>query len=267
MEIMKTIAQPIGDLAIWLEETYQVEASETIAKWHELTGMKITLKDGKVSHDEVQSLNVDSTKNGKSKKIPKTKDVCQHIFLSGQKVGEQCTTKPKGGGASYCSAHRPKESVKSTKSAKTPKKKEVKKVEKIDSEFGSDSEQEEKPVKVSKEPKKSTKKEKVVEQPKPVIDDDMTSDSDGEPISRAVKYSEAYMDEREANLDKEKYRKKPKPVVPVVESDDDLSEPQKPVKPLLKKKALKNGPVKPSKKAYDTDEETLDKDLNLSDDD
>lgn len=272
MEIMKTIAQPIGELAVWLEETYQVEASETIAKWHELTGMKITIKEsGEVSHDEVQSLNVDSTKNVKSKKIPKTKDVCQHIFLSGQKVGEQCTTKPKGG-ASYCSAHRPKDSVKSTKEAKTPKRKEVKKVEKIDSEFGSDSEQEEKPVKVSKEPKKSTKKEKVVpkEQPKPVIDDDdMTSDSDGEPISRAVKYSEAYMDEREANLDKEKYRKKPKPVVAplVVESDDDLSEPQKPVKPLLKKKNLKNGPVKPSKKAYDTDEETLDKDLNLSDDD
>jgi hypothetical protein len=268
MEIMKTIAQPIGELAIWFEETYQVEASETIAKWRELTGMNITVKEGDISHDEVQSLNVDSTKNVKLKKIPKTKDVCQHIFLSGQKVGEQCTTKPKGG-ASYCSAHRPKDSVKSAKSAKTPKKKEVKKVEKIDSEFGSDSEQEEKPVKVSKEPKKSTKIEKVVpkEQPKPVIeDDDMTSDSDGEPISRAVKYSEAYMDEKEANLDKEKYRKKPKPVV-VESDDDDLSEPQKPVRPLLKKKNLKNGPVKPSKKAYETDEEVLDKDLDLSDDD
>jgi hypothetical protein len=258
MEIMKTIAQPIGELAVWLEETYQVNVSETVAKWHELTGMNITVKEGEVAHDKVQSLDVDSTKNPKSsKKIPKTKDVCQHVFQSGQRVGEQCVTKPKGG-ATYCSAHKPKDSVKSAvKGVKVPKKKEVKKA--IDSEFESD-EEAEKPIKVAKEPKK-IKKEKVVV-PKPVVDD-MTSDSDGEPISRAVKYSEAYMDEKEANLDKEKYRKRPTPVVaPLVESDDDLPEP---VKPLLKKKN-KNGPVKPSKETYDTDDETLDKNLNLSDD-
>lgn len=256
MEIMKTIAQPINELAIWLEETYQVEADQTIAKWHELTGMNITVKEGKVSHNKVESLDVDLTKNVKSKKIPKTKDVCQHIFLSGQKVGEQCTTKPKGG-ASYCSAHRPKDSAKSPKGTKTSKKREVKKVEKIDSEFGSDSEQE---VKVQE--LKKTKKEKIAIKEPVIEDDDMTEDSDGEPISRTVKYSEAYMDEQEANMNKEKYRK-PKPVVaPVIESEDD-EEPQKPVKPLLKKKKS----VKPQKKAYDTDEEALDKDLNLSDDD
>jgi hypothetical protein len=223
-------------LAVWFEETYQVEASETIAKWHELTGMNITVKEGEVSHDEVQSLDVDSTKNGKSKKIPKTKDVCQHIFLSGQKVGEQCTTKPKGG-ASYCSAHRPKDSVKSAKSAKTPKKKDVKKVEKIDSEFGSDSEQEAAPVKVVKKSKKE-KVEKAPQKRQKKITD-MTEDSDSELETKAEEDSD----------------------------EENLSEPQTPVKPLLKKKALKNGPVKPQKKAYETDEETLDKDLNLSDDD
>jgi hypothetical protein len=253
MEIMKTIAQPIGELAVWLEETYQVDVSETVAKWHELTGMNITVKEGEVTCDEVQSLNVDSTKSPKSnKKIPKTKDVCQHVFQSGQRVGEQCVTKPKGG-ATYCSAHKPKDSVKSAvKGTKVPKKKEVKKA--IDSEFESDEEA----PKVQVEPKKS-KKEKVVV-PKPVIDDDMTSDSDGEPISRAVKYSEAYMDEKEANLDKEKYRKKPNPVTPLVEFDDDLPEP---VKPLLKKK-IQKGATKSEQ--YDTDDETLDKNLNLSDD-
>jgi hypothetical protein len=167
-------------------------------------------------------------------------------------VGEQCVTKPKGG-ATYCSAHKPKDSVKSAvKGTKVPKKKEVKKA--IDSEFESDEEA----PKVQVEPKKS-KKEKVVV-PKPVIDDDMTSDSDGEPISRAVKYSEAYMDEKEANLDKEKYRKKPNPVTPLVEFDDDLPEP---VKPLLKKK-IQKGATKSEQ--YDTDDETLDKNLNLSDD-
>jgi len=278
MEVMKTIAHPVGELLVWLEDTYEVSTNETIAKWHELTGMKITITEtGDVSHNEVQSLDVDSTKSPKSnKKIPKTKDVCQHIFLSGQKVGEQCTTKPKGG-AVYCSAHKPKNSVKSAKGAKAPKKKEVKKEEKIDSEFGSDTEPEEKPVKASKEPKKSTKKEKVPKKPEPIVEperneDEWTEDSDCEPILKSVKYSDAYMDEKEANMykDKEKYRKKPKVVEPpkpvVEESDDDLSEPQKPVKPLLKKKNVKNGPVKPSKKAYETDEEALDKDLNLSDD-
>ncbi|CCV02002.1 hypothetical protein IIV22A_158R [Invertebrate iridescent virus 22] len=234
MEIMKTIAQPIGELAIWLEETYQVDVNETIEKWHELTGMNITIKEGQISHNEVQSLNVNSTSSSKSnKKIPKTKDVCQHIFLSGQKVGEQCTTKPKGG-ATYCSAHRPKDSVKSNKSAKATKK-EVKKIEKINSEFESDSEPE---VPVKKETKKGKKE---VKKPKKTSGDtDMEEDSDGELVPKKI------------------IKKNKK-----VETDDEaLSEPETPVKPLLKKKVSK--PIKT--KGYNTDDEPLDKDLNLSDD-
>jgi hypothetical protein len=226
MEIMQTIAQPISELAIWFEETYQVDSSETIAKWHELTGMNITVVGKEVSHDEVQSLDVDPTKIHKSKKIPRTKskDICQHLFLSGKKIGEQCTTKPKGG-ASYCSAHKPKDSV-TKDSVKAPKKKEIKKIEKIDSDFGSDVE-DEKILKI-KSKKKVPKEPKKVEK----LDDELITEIE------ANDYSD----------------------------DGDDSEPQKPVKPLLKKK-VKKGQVKPSKKQYDTDEEILDKNLNLSDDD
>lgn len=238
MEIMKTIAQPIGELAMWLEKTYQIDVNETIEKWHQLTGMNITVKEGEVSHNEVQSLTVNSTSSSKSnKKIPKTKDVCQHIFLSGQKVGEQCTTKPKGG-ATYCSAHRPKDSVKSNKAAKSTKK-EAKKIEKIDSEFGSDSEPEVK--KEAKKPKKEAKKPK-----KTSGDTDLEEDSDGELVPKEV-------------LLKKKQRNKK-----IVDSDDALSEPETPVKPLLKKKVTKP-PVKMTK-GYNTDDEPLDKDLDLSDD-
>jgi hypothetical protein len=204
MDIMKTIATPIGELARWLEETYQINVNETTAKWRELTGMNITVIDDEVSHDEVQSMTVDSIK--KSKKIPKTKDVCQHIFLSGQKIGDQCTTKPKGD-ALYCSAHKLKKVAK----------KEVKKEVKINSVYDTETEEDEKPV------KKTKKEEKVPKKPK----------------KTSLKESDI----------------------------EALSEPETPVKPLLnkKKKIVKNEPVKPPKKAYDTDEETLDKDLDLSD--
>lgn len=240
MEIMKTIARPIGELAMWLEETYQVDAGETIEKWHQLTGMNITVKEGEVSHEQVQSLNVDSTSEKKSnKKIPKTKDVCKHIFLSGQKVGEQCTTKPKGG-ATYCSAHRPKDSVKSVTSKKG-KKKEVKKVEKINSEFESDSEAEapvapKKEVKPKKKPKKTSG------------DTDMEEDSNGELVPK-------------------EFLLKKKLAAAEIDSDAEaLSEPETPVKPLLKKlKNVKAKAVKKPLKGYNTDDEIIDDDLDLSD--
>lgn len=210
MEIMKTIATPIGELALWLEETYQVDINETINKWGELTGMKITVEENVISGGEVET----ETTIKINKKIPKTKtkDTCQHTFLSGQKVGEQCTTKPKNG-ATFCSAHKPKDSIKSaTKSSKK-----IKYVDKIDHEFESDSESKEKVEKVVPVPKKSTKK--------------VSGDTDLE------------------NSDVE---------IGI------MSEPEEVVaKPLLKKKSVK--PKKSKKKSYNTDEEHIDKELNLSD--
>jgi uncharacterized Zn finger protein (UPF0148 family) len=227
MNIMTTIATPIGELALWLEETYQVSINETIGKWEELTGMKITVSENEISHNEVESMTtvVDTAKK-LNKKIPKTKtkDTCQHTFLSGQKVGEQCTTKPKNG-ALFCSAHKPKDSIKSTSStAKKSKKKEIKQMEKIDPEFESDSDKEVKATKEKKKkvvtPKKSTKK--------------VSGDTDLE------------------NSDDEALMSEPEEIA-------------KPL--LLKKKPSKPVPVKKNTKKnnYNTDEEHIDKDLNLSD--
>ena len=229
MEIMKTIAMPIGELALWLEETYQVSINDTITKWAELTGMNITVHENIVSHDAVESVTVETAKNAKSKKIPKTKETCQHTFLSGQKVGEQCTTKPKNG-ALFCSAHKPKDSVKSVKK-ETPKKK-PKEVVQIGSEFASDSEEE--PC------KKQTAKGK-----KDVISE---NDAVSEP-------------EEPKKVEEPKKASKKKKAKNVEKSDDALSELEEVVaKPLLKKAKAKN-----SKKSYNTDDELVDKDLNLSD--
>jgi hypothetical protein len=221
MEIMKTIAQPIGEFTMWLEKTYNVPSSETIAKWHSLTGMNITIKDTSASCEPVDTMDVPTTKATKTtkKNIPKTKDLCQHIFVVGAKAGEQCTTKPKGG-ATHCSAHKPKNSVVKDKTTKTKAKKEkVKSVEKIDSDFDADTEEEKVEVKEEVKPKKNkTEKSKKVE-------------------------------------------KKPKKAV--VDSDfgpSDDEEDNVPVKPLLKKK----GNPQP-KKTYNTDDEILDDDLDLSD--
>lgn len=206
MEIMKTIAQPIGELTMWLEKTYNVPSSETIAKWHSLTGMNITIKDTSASCEPVDTMDVPTTKTTK-KNIPKTKDLCQHIFVVGAKAGEQCTTKPKGG-ATHCSAHK-KNSVVKDKTTKTKAKKErVKSVEKIDSDFDADTEEEVKPKK-----NKSEKLKKVEKKPKEAVVDSDFGPSDGE-------------------------------------------EGNGPVKPLLKKKG---------KKVYNTDDEILDDDLDLSD--
>jgi hypothetical protein len=220
MEIMKTIAQPIGELTMWLEKTYNVPSSETIAKWHSLTGMNITIKDTSASCEPVDTMDVPTTKATKTtkKNIPKTKDLCHHIFVVGAKTGEQCTTKPKGG-ATHCSAHKPKSVVKDKTTKTKAKKERVKSVEKIDSDFDADTEEEKVEVKEEVKPKKNKP-----EKPK-------------------------------------KVEKKPKKAV--VDSDfgpSDDEEDNVPVKPLLKKK----GNPQP-KKAYNTDDEILDKDLDLSD--
>jgi hypothetical protein len=163
-------------------------------------------------------------------------------------VGEQCVTKPKGG-ATYCSAHKPKDSVKSAvKGTKVPKKKEVKKA--IDSEFESDEEAPKvQAVKVVKKPKKTSG------------DTDMSEDSDGELIPREEKVEKLAAKkaaEEKAAVATKKVKKA------FHHSDDELTEPETPVKPLLKKKSQK-GATKPKAKQYDTDDETLDKSLNLSD--
>ena len=208
MNIMELIAQPIGELADWLQTTYQINSDEVLGKWKELSGMNITIVEGEVVSDKVEAVNIKSAKNNKlNKKIPKTKELCQHTFLSGSKIGEQCTTKPKGG-AIYCSAHKPKNS------ADKPAKKKKEKVE-LDPNFNSESDVESKPAKKKKE------------------------------------------------LDTEKKSKKGKKKPFSSDNDSDIENKSDPeLKPLLKKKGAKNGPVKFKK--YDTDDEHIDQELNLS---
>lgn len=181
MEIMQTIAQPISELAVWLEDNFQVEINDTMEKWHELTGMNITVKDGEVDHDRPSSIDVVSSSKSSKTKIPKTKDVCKHVFLSGKRAGEQCSTKPKDG-AEFCSAHKSKNKSSVTSEAKKEKKekkdkKKVEKVQQIDSDFETDEEtplSEEKKVESStkKKEKKPSKKESV----KKVESDDIESE-------------------------------------------------------------------------------------------
>lgn len=102
---LKALTMPIGDLAKWLEEEHQVPAADTIEKWNELTGMKVTMEDdNSVDCEDVedQTINIE-----KKQKIVTNTLVCQHVFLVGLRKGKQCTIRPKDG--DRCSAHKIKE--------------------------------------------------------------------------------------------------------------------------------------------------------------
>jgi hypothetical protein len=270
MNIMTTIATPIGELALWLEETYQVSINETIGKWEELTGMKITVSENEISHNEVESMTsvVDAKKL--NKKIPKTKtkDTCQHTFLSGQKVGEQCTTKPKNG-AVFCSAHKPKDkdSIKSNSSAakKSSKKKEIKQMDKIDPEFESDSDKEEKVVKATDE----KKKKKVVTPKKSAKkvsgDTDLENSDDEIPVMSEPEEIAKPLLLKKKVVPAKKSTKKVSGDTDLENSNDEIQPPETEEEELLKLKKKKKSSVKKNKKNYNTDEEHIDKDLNLSD--
>jgi len=254
MEVMQTIARPVGQLALWLEETYQVDIVETMEKWRELTGMNITVKADKVITEEVESLDVTSTSSTKSKKVPKVKEreTCQHKFKTGDRTGEQCTTKPKGG-ALYCSAHRPKDSVKLTKSSKVTKTTKTSKKQtdtEIDPDFVSDVETEqvslvaaepvEEPV-VTKAKAKEVKPKKKL--PVPTSNEE---DSEEEVVSKPKK-------------SQKKNKKKTTSI-----NEDSEPEPDIPNKPLLKKKSVSKAVIPPSKQ-YNTEDEKVDEDLDLED--
>lgn len=102
---LKALTMPIGDLAKWLEEEHQVPAADTIEKWNELTGMKVTMEeDNSVDCEDVEDQTINIEKN---QKIVTNTLVCQHVFLTGLRKGQQCTIRPKDG--DRCSAHKNKE--------------------------------------------------------------------------------------------------------------------------------------------------------------
>jgi len=149
-DFLKSLAMPIGDLAKWLEEEHQVPVDSTIAKWNELTGMEVVVDGDSVTCEDVedQTININKKKGASTAALNST--TCQHVFIAGNRKGQQCTTKPKGGN-DRCSAHKIKakknnSSDSDTKKAtkKSPKKvvKNLKSKEIVDTESESDGEPE-----------------------------------------------------------------------------------------------------------------------------
>ena len=89
---MKNIDNHVHELAKWIEQTYEINANEIIAKWEQLSGSGagIAKKPGKAQH---VNGDLDPT-------------LCQHTFRVGNNAGMQCGVKPKDG--PLCSSHKPK---------------------------------------------------------------------------------------------------------------------------------------------------------------
>jgi hypothetical protein len=229
---MKTLSIPIGALAQWLETEHQVPVSSTIEKWNELTGMKVTIDENSTGCEEV----VDQTIVIGSKK-PVTADtttlngtmldplLCQHVFIAGQRKGQQCCTKPKGG-KDRCSAHKLKiprtNPLLSDGSEGEKNKSKIRKVPKSKEIVPSDSESDSDIEKVPLPPKKK------IEKKVPAFHSSCSEDEFSEPA-------------RKVPLPK----KKPDPVI---DSEDEFSEPARKV-PLPKKKIEKKATLSDSEDA------------------
>lgn len=172
-DFLKSVAMPIGDLAKWLEQEHQVPVESTIEKWNELTGMKVTIDENSVGCEDVEDQTINIKKKKSNSPTPGVGDLdsllCQHVFIAGNRKGQQCTTKPKGGN-NRCSAHKikVKKGENSNSDAETTPKKPVKKAIKPKETVNSDSESD------AKKKKKSPIKRK------PIPESDSDSDSESE---------------------------------------------------------------------------------------
>ena len=90
--IITLVNESVHELAQWIEQTYEIDANEIIAKWEQLSGSGagIARKPGKAQH---VNGDLDPT-------------LCQHTFRVGNNAGMQCGVKPKDG--PLCSSHKPK---------------------------------------------------------------------------------------------------------------------------------------------------------------
>jgi hypothetical protein len=115
-QIAHSMAVPIGLLAAWLQDSYDIDPAVFLEKWEDLTGMEVTIdeesRSGKclsIASPEkvVVSLSKSPPSGGEA---PKTyHDAfghCKHVFLVGSRKGERCCTKPKSG--DWCSTRRKK---------------------------------------------------------------------------------------------------------------------------------------------------------------
>jgi hypothetical protein len=164
-ELMNTINLSIKELALWLEETYEISSEDIINKWQDV--VKQSPEKESIPTPVVKS------KGKKKTSIPKMKEteLCQHIFLKGDQTGERCTVKPKNGGT-YCSSHKPK-------NVKSPKQKPEQEKNAITSDFESDKEDISpvKPVLKKKTSKKAElKKKDDYDTDEEICDDDLELD-------------------------------------------------------------------------------------------
>src|SRR5574343_460695 len=87
-QISNIIALPVGKLASWIEQTYNIQSTDVIEQWNVISGM---------------DMNEKAKPRARSQR---TKKQCEYIF-SGERAGEQCDVTPKSG--VYCSKHTPKD--------------------------------------------------------------------------------------------------------------------------------------------------------------
>ena len=110
-QISNIIALPVGKLASWIEQTYNIQSTDVIEQWNVISGMDMNEKKPRA-------------------RSQRTKKQCEYIF-SGERAGEQCDVTPKSG--VYCSKHTPKD--KTVTKAKSSAKKATTEISK---DFGSD---------------------------------------------------------------------------------------------------------------------------------
>jgi hypothetical protein len=105
-DFLKSLAIPVCDLANWLEKEHNIPTVETIKKWNEITGMKVTTdKNCQEIVDQIVAVRPNQKSASSSAEL--NPNQCQHVFLVGNRKGQQCSTKPKGGN-SKCCAHKNK---------------------------------------------------------------------------------------------------------------------------------------------------------------
>ena len=236
-QISNIIAVPVGKLASWIEQTYNIQSTDVIEQWNIISGM---------------DMNEKAKPRARSQR---TKKQCEYIF-SGERAGEQCDVTPKSG--VYCSKHTPKD--KTVTKAKSSVKKAITEISK---DFGSGDDIAPVVVKPKTVKKPKAKKEEsdddVVVTPKPKTvkkpkakkeesDDDVVVTP--KPKTTIKKFKAKKEEEASDENDIEQHPT----TEPKVVTEDEDEEPNIPTKPLLK-----------SRKVLSVDK--LDNGINISSDD
>lgn len=209
-QISNIIALPVGRLASWIEQIYDIQSTDIIEQWNVISGMNMNMSEKTKSRARSQ----------------RTKKQCEYIF-SGERAGEQCDVTPKSG--VYCSKHTPKD--KTVTKAKSSAKKAT---TEISNDFESDDDIAPTKPKTVKKPKaKKEESDDDVVTPKPKT---KKEESDVVP-----KKSKAKKEENESDEPEEPIPTKSRKVLSEVVTEDEDEEPI-PTKPLLKRRnMLDNG--------------------------